>query len=166
MEFLRCDSTSRNRPSYSTSEQQKQKVYRITLTLTMSCRYIVCDRLTDCVLWYLTRSFKESNFTTHKKYFPAPSRNTLKCWTWLPNLWSGNKGQHKIIALVSSTDASYDSWKLDNLTVLLKEEERENQHKILWKDSMFAFSAFSLHFANAITWGQWGFKHDHYVCQP
>lgn len=48
---------------------------------------MVCDLLTDAVLWYLTRSFRESNLTTQRKYFPAPSRNTLKCWTWSANLY-------------------------------------------------------------------------------
>lgn len=56
------------------------------LTRFMSVRYMVCERLTDAVRWYLTSWFSESNFTTHRKYFPAPSRNTLKCCTWSPNL--------------------------------------------------------------------------------
>jgi hypothetical protein len=55
-------------------------------TLIMSCKYIVCDRLTEAVLWYLTSSFKDSNLTTQRKYLPDPSRNTLKCWTWSANL--------------------------------------------------------------------------------
>ena len=71
----------------------------------MSSKYIVCDRLTDAVRWYFTRSFRESNLTTHKKYFPALSRNTLKCWTWSPNL--KNKRKHEsqtvIIKAVENT---------------------------------------------------------------
>ena len=52
----------------------------------MSLRQIVWVRLTDDVRWYFTSSFKELNLTTHRKYFPAPSRNTLKCWTLSSNL--------------------------------------------------------------------------------
>ena len=63
----------------------------------MSCRYIVCDRLTDAVLWYFTSSFSESNFTTHKKYFPEPSLKTLKCWIWSANLLTDKAHVHTYV---------------------------------------------------------------------
>lgn len=37
-------------------------------------------------LWYLTNSFRDLNFTDHKKYFPLLSRSTLKCWMVSSNL--------------------------------------------------------------------------------
>lgn len=52
----------------------------------MSFKYIVCDLLTDAALWYSTSWLSELNLTTQRKYLPAPSLRTLKCWTWLLNL--------------------------------------------------------------------------------
>jgi hypothetical protein len=47
----------------------------------LSFKKSFCVRLIDEVLWYLTSSLRELNLTTHRKYLPAPSLKTLKCWT-------------------------------------------------------------------------------------
>lgn len=55
-------------------------------TCSISRRKICWLRDTEFKRWYSTKSLRELNFTTHRKYFPAPSRRTLKCWTSFPNL--------------------------------------------------------------------------------
>lgn len=56
---------------------------KVFLALTCSGRRRKMSSLrdTDAVWWYITRELMELNFTSQRKYFPAPSRNTLKCWT-------------------------------------------------------------------------------------
>ena len=53
---------------------------------TTSLRNIFCPRLTEDFRWYSIISFSELNLTSHRKYLPAPSLNTLKCWTESPYL--------------------------------------------------------------------------------
>lgn len=75
--------------SYTGIEQREIKLKITSCTLlwsAMSFKKIVCERLTEEERWYSTSWFKELNFTTHKKYFPAPSRKILKCCTLPPNL--------------------------------------------------------------------------------
>ena len=40
--------------------------------------------LTEDDLWYVMSSLRELNLTTQRKYFPASSRSTLKCWMFSP----------------------------------------------------------------------------------
>ena len=88
--FIGCnfESCQRFSVSYTGIEQREIKL-KITSSLlwsAMSFKKIVCERLTEEARWYSTSWFKELNFTTHKKYFPAPSRKILKCCTLPPNL--------------------------------------------------------------------------------
>lgn len=53
----------------------------LTLTCSGGRRKIFSLRETELVQWYITSEFRELNFCNQRKYFPAPSRNTLKCWT-------------------------------------------------------------------------------------
>lgn len=61
-------------------------------TCSISRRKICWLRETEFKRWYSTKSLRELNFTTHRKYFPAPSRRTLKCWTSFPNLEKVTEG--------------------------------------------------------------------------
>lgn len=55
-----------------------------------------CDLDTDDVLWYSTSSFRELNFTTHKKNFPCASLKTLKCWTPSEHLHKNMEIKHTV----------------------------------------------------------------------
>lgn len=72
------------------------QVHNVTcVTCSISRRKICWLRETEVVRWYSTSSLRELNFTTQRKYFPAPSRRTLKCWTSFPYLYKVRTETHE-----------------------------------------------------------------------
>lgn len=76
----------RHKQQRSSYSRRHAKVMLPTLLVAISLSTMVCPRLTDDIRWYSISSFIELNLTTHRKYLPAPSLNTLKCWIFSWNL--------------------------------------------------------------------------------
>ena len=101
--------------TYTGIEQREIKLKITSSTLlwsAMSFKKIVCERLTEEARWYSTSWFKELNFTTHKKYFPAPSRKILKCCTLPPNLQNMILRKSDLLAYSKNESQLFKFWCL------------------------------------------------------